>query len=311
MLIRCAIEIEAISKDLYIQLGGNESPLDSSGQKCSLYFDTDCLKLLVDTWNLDKKRIQITNPNMYFSSSKTVLTPLHKSHKRGSSGSRWKRAYQSFKHQRSESISEASIENLLNALGALYILNLYYADDKYWMGTPIKDRKEYSVDSKIFTPFICRATGISMSKDMDDNSISSFCDSSLEESVFVLKLTDDAFRGVHEDVCKYTTSMIVKLQSSDEYKQYITEHPDGSSDPIEAICSEIGVDFVKFILQEIRAIGGLGSWFNKEEVVLVKSSSIYPQLLYDDYIQSDNGKKYMESLIKSIHGKKIHIPRKQ
>lgn len=51
LLIRCSVEIESISKDLYFRLGGT-IPTDRD-----LYFDTDCLQLLEDNWLLSKRRL--------------------------------------------------------------------------------------------------------------------------------------------------------------------------------------------------------------------------------------------------------------
>lgn len=104
LIIRCAIEIEAIAKELYLSLGGIETPVDDNGNNRDLYFDTDCMKLLVDKWHIDKKCIIINSYNMYFSDEKKVLIPLHKAHKRGTSGSKWKQAYQSIKHNRGKSM---------------------------------------------------------------------------------------------------------------------------------------------------------------------------------------------------------------
>ena len=64
LLIRCVIEVEAISKELYLGLGGAEHPLDDEGKERVLYFDTDCIQLLVDKWGVDKKKIQKSNSNM-------------------------------------------------------------------------------------------------------------------------------------------------------------------------------------------------------------------------------------------------------
>ena len=41
LIVRCSIEIEAISKELYTQIVGETSPINKD-----LYFDTDCLDLL-------------------------------------------------------------------------------------------------------------------------------------------------------------------------------------------------------------------------------------------------------------------------
>lgn len=163
IIIRCAVEIEAISKALYIRLGGNPNPSDAqTGKPRDLYFDTDCIQLLVDTWAIDKKRLQITHPNMYFSAAKSVLFPLHKVNKRGSSGSCWKKAYQAVKHNRTQSIYLATVENMMHALGALYIMNLYYADESFWFETPMEQRRQYTASSEIFTPALCDTTKVSI-----------------------------------------------------------------------------------------------------------------------------------------------------
>lgn len=36
LIVRCAIEIESIAKELYLNLGGNPSPIDSNGMFISL-----------------------------------------------------------------------------------------------------------------------------------------------------------------------------------------------------------------------------------------------------------------------------------
>ncbi|MGV7095266.1 hypothetical protein [Desulfovibrio sp. QI0434] len=124
LIIRCAVEIESISKFLYTSNGGNQNVIDSNGNRRELYFDTDCIDFLNNLWKLSVKEIQICAKNFYFTKeSNLTLTPLHKANKRGDSGSSWKKAYQSIKHNRVKCIREATIKNLLNALGALLILN--------------------------------------------------------------------------------------------------------------------------------------------------------------------------------------------
>ena len=113
IIIWCAVEIEAISKELYIRTGGNPEPVDTNNRKREPYFDTECIQQLVDLWSIDKKRLNITHPNMYFGAEKSVLFPLHKAHKANERGS----------------------------MGALYILNLYYADESFWFEIPMEQRR--------------------------------------------------------------------------------------------------------------------------------------------------------------------------
>lgn len=107
LIVRCSIEIESISKELYFELGGERNPLDENGDKRDLYFDTDCLDLLENKWHITKKNVIVSAPTVYFSNeSNRVFTPLHKANKRGSSGSKWKQAYQAVKHDRKESLKK-------------------------------------------------------------------------------------------------------------------------------------------------------------------------------------------------------------
>jgi len=126
LLIRCSIEIESISKDLFFKLGGSMPP------DGDLYFDTHCLQLLEENRLLSRKTVILSATNFYFQEeSNKILTPLYKANKRGTSGSCWKQAYQAVKHDRVSSIKKGNIKNLIAALSALFILNIYYKDETY------------------------------------------------------------------------------------------------------------------------------------------------------------------------------------
>lgn len=87
LIVRCSIEIEAISKELYLQIGGDPSPVNNTGDKRDLYFDTDCLDLLKQKWSLSKKQVIVSATTFYFTNeSNRIFTPLKKANKRGSSG---------------------------------------------------------------------------------------------------------------------------------------------------------------------------------------------------------------------------------
>lgn len=129
LLIRSSVEIESISKDLFIANGG-EAP-----EERDLYFDTDCLKFLDEKWQLSKKVLILSSINFHFKNDRNkVITPLHKSFKRGTSGSGWKKAYQAVKHERVQSLDKGNIGSLIRALGALFILNLYYKNESFDLG---------------------------------------------------------------------------------------------------------------------------------------------------------------------------------
>lgn len=126
LLIRCCVEIESISKDLYFRLGG-ELPADGD-----LYFDTHCLQLLEENWLLSKKKVILSASDFHFQNEENkIFAPLYKANRRGTSGADWKKAYQAVKHNRVGNLSKGNIKNLLRALASLYILNIYFKDELY------------------------------------------------------------------------------------------------------------------------------------------------------------------------------------
>jgi len=62
---------------------------------------------------------------MFFENNEIkILQPLKDAH-RGEQ--QWQKKYQGVKHNRNDEYKNATIRALLKALGALYILNIYYA----------------------------------------------------------------------------------------------------------------------------------------------------------------------------------------
>ena len=224
LIIRCAIEIESLAKELYFSLGGAPTTFTSrNGKKIYISFDTKCLDLLIKTWKIDQKKIQIVSPKMSFAKDNSILVPLVDSNKRGNEGSPWKRAYQAFKHDRAQSITDATVGNLLGALGALYILNLYYRDDSFWYGVPIEGREEYQPHSKIFSPFVCDVSyHLPLSNDAE--LFKSRTDISLEESIYVKKYTDEAATSIRDLMYSYGLSLWLQAVTSDEFLRYKQDH---------------------------------------------------------------------------------------
>lgn len=195
LLVRTAIEVESLSKELFFANGG-ELPADRD-----LYYDTDCLKLLEDKWLLSKKTIFLTSPYFYFEDNAYLtLNPLHKAYKRGTSSSKWQRAYQAVKHNRIKEIKKGNIENLLQALGALYILNIYYRDAKY---ETVADKDASDVDwglgSEIFSVKVSHESGGVSNKSIYLKK------ADYDECIYIVKHTDktaQAFLDVMQGVDK-------------------------------------------------------------------------------------------------------------
>ena len=156
LIIRTVIEIEALSKELYLTNGGPVVPDED------MYFDTVCMAYLDRLWNLDMKVVLVVSPTIFFEKEEnTILRPLHKAHKRGTSSTDWNKAYQALKHNRVKELSKGCIKNLLHGLAALYVLNLYYAD-KSIMNISSKDKTSinYSFGSSLFAVKVHIGDGI-------------------------------------------------------------------------------------------------------------------------------------------------------
>jgi len=189
LIIRTVVEVESISKELYLQ---NEGTKDNDR---NLFFDTDCLDLLESKWLLSKKQVHITGLNFYFNSTDNkILTPLNKANKRGSSSSDWLKAYQALKHNRSKSLNKGNLRNLIKALASLYILNLYYKDTIYDFGKDETDTNfDNSLGSAIFAVKIHRNNTVSVDKEYSKNN-------DFDECIYLFKSTKETISKAQENL---------------------------------------------------------------------------------------------------------------
>lgn len=117
LLIRTVVEIEAISKDLFVVAGG-------SLPERNPFFDTDCLAYLEEQWGIEKRVVLVTSPHVYLSKEQKTLLPLKNASRRGKGA--WKQAYNAVKHNGRVDVKQGNVGNLMSALAALYLLNIYY-----------------------------------------------------------------------------------------------------------------------------------------------------------------------------------------
>lgn len=282
LIVRCSIEIEAISKELYLSVGGEANPINQDGTKRDLYFDTDCIELLERNWKLSEKKVMISATTFYFMEEKNkVLSPLHKANKRGKSGSKWKQAYQAVKHSRKVSLKKATIENLLNAMGALYILNLYYRNEKFDIGRVCMETGEFDnrVGSDIFSVFTCKATTLSIKEYMNDSCICNLSDNEINRCVYIVKYDDKSIKKMHENINKCNQITVNNFYNSVEIKEFLNKNPDYKGKTINEICLEAGgIDLVRKINAFANEGNNIGD--RRIEAIINKHTNIYPYLKY-------------------------------
>jgi hypothetical protein len=210
LLIRCVIEIESISKDLFFREGGKKI------QNRDLFFDTDCLSLLEKKWLLSKKKIIISAYNFHFEKEENrVLTPLHKANKRGTSSSDWKKAYQAVKHDRNRELKKGNIKHLIRALGALFILNIYYKDEVYDLEEDSKATNfPINLGSDIFSIQLHKWSGY-------DGEYNYLKKENFNECIYLTKFTNDSLQMNKESLKEINKKQIELFIKHPKFIKYI------------------------------------------------------------------------------------------
>lgn len=117
VIIRCAVEIESIVKEMYRREFGKEP--DSPGA---------CIIWMNEKWKLEKRQVLIDNPIFRFKKI-NVMKPFD--YRRGTKEDYYS-AYNAIKHDRMKNIEKANVETMMRTLAALYLLELYYLEEKYY-----------------------------------------------------------------------------------------------------------------------------------------------------------------------------------
>lgn len=181
LLVRCCVQIEVISKELYFDNGGSKCREDRD-----IYFDEDCLKLVDMKWQTHKKVVMVTAPSFDFTKEENyILRPLREAHKR--QGTYWERAYQAVKHDRYSSLYKGNVKAFLNALAALYLLNIYYRNDSWTIKYCDIATIDFSLGSTIFS--VKRPT---LGQIWYDNNPKG------SDSPFIIKYKDEDFRRIEK-----------------------------------------------------------------------------------------------------------------
>ena len=142
LIIRCSIEVESIAKDIYRRDTGKEP--DKPGT---------AIMYLENTWKISQKTLRIVSPYTHFKSTfQPSFTPFGYEDK---SSNDYFSAYNAIKHDRVKNIDKANINILLRVLGALYILNLYYWNERFYLDNDRYGAKiNTSFSSEIFAFYV-------------------------------------------------------------------------------------------------------------------------------------------------------------
>ena len=239
---------------------------------------------------LSTKEIVIENEYFYIENEENKkLIPLKKAHIR--SGASWNKAYQAIKHNRFYNLNKATIKNLLDALGALYILNVYYKDEVKKIGRYVDEIDDH-YGSEIFLVHIYQATQMDVKSKMDDTCIIDFNEQEYEKSIVLIKYDDESFSKIHNayiNDCKATRERILGRK---EVQVFLEENPDINTDSIKAICQQMDKNSLISECQCLNALGQIERMNEKRaELVLNKNTSIYPECIANE---GDNPEDILE-----------------
>ena len=203
LLIRTCVEIEAISKELYHNFDGPKARGDKN-----LFFDEDCLKLIDMKCKTHQKVVMVSCTSFNLKKEENLcFKPLREAHKR--QGTDWERAYQALKHDRYSSISRGTVKNLLHAMGALFLLNIYNKNVKLTSKYLDVKHLDFSLGSSIFA--VKQPSDEYVLKIINNQDITDILHA--DESPFVMKYTDlcykqilDANQNILEEIENYWLS---------------------------------------------------------------------------------------------------------
>lgn len=190
LLVRTCVEIEAISKELYFV---NSGPKNRDKKP---YFDTDCIDYLNNKWKICKKKVYISCASFYLSNRNMLeLQPLDNGNNSGDKAPEWMKAYQAVKHDRANNLEKGNLRNLIQAMAALYLLNLYMNNQSIELQKDAKGKNvDWGLGSRIFY-VKCHSGGEKIGIDYNYYKNPDF-----DECVYLSKQTDKSIEAVQEQI---------------------------------------------------------------------------------------------------------------
>lgn len=209
LLVRCCVEIESISKELYFDNGGSKQRGSND-----IYFDTDCIDLIEQKWSVGNKIVIVSASNFDFKKNENIyLTPLKDANRR--SKTYWAKAYQAVKHDRYNSLYRGNIKALLLAMAALYLLNIYYRDNKLTIKYTDLNNVDLSFGSQIFTLKI--PSDQYLIDVINGKKIEGIMHST--DSPYILKYKQESYRKNFDEYSKELKEISEYLNAQPEFKE--------------------------------------------------------------------------------------------
>lgn len=259
LILRAAIEIESISKDLYLVNGGVKTT--------QIKYDEDALKHLNRLWALDKKVIIISSTNCFL--TKKLIYPFVKNEIRTGSQREtysWNNSYQNIKHDRANSLQFASVKYLFQIMSALYLLNIYFKNETFHFGRDHHSTTfPVNLGSDIFSIsfhkwFMTDEKGVNGKKD------------NFDECIYFSRMTNESVEKIRIENEEINRKFAGLLYNHPKFKQYSTENDISNYNGDNIACDILGEDDYIKLLNQSR-VNQMSAHKNIEyEAVLNKSN---------------------------------------
>ncbi len=278
LIMRIVVEIEALSKELY-KLNGGPDVFDAEGKSRNLFFDTDCMNYLNDKWGICNRDIIVSCARFNFIKEENkILKPLKKANRSGDKSSKWNKAYQAVKHDRRNNLKKGNIENLIQALGALYILNIYYRNDIFEYGTISSPNSFFDnrLGSEIFAATFADTSKASIGIDDSDAAIDNEEKEKMSTALCIIKYTDEAWKNMHDALATYNTEIISEVIKDPMFIEKFNERIIASTDDkeiiLKSLLEEMQIDYIRKNPPR-NFVNKIST--GKKEVILNKGQVIY------------------------------------
>lgn len=216
LILRSAAEIESLSKELYTLNGGPKT----NGIK----YDEDAISYLNSKWFLEEKTIILSSYNCFLTNRE--IYPFKKNETR-TGGSRmtysWNNSYQNLKHDRAHSLHFGSVKYLLDAMAALYLLNIYYKETTFKLKKDAEASNfDASLGSSIFSIKLHLNRSVSLGSTYEKSPDFNQCTYFLKSSEETLDKLKKAYEVLEQKAWEATTNQITeaitKAQETDVEK---------------------------------------------------------------------------------------------
>ncbi|MBO7053248.1 MAG: hypothetical protein J6W27_02320 [Alphaproteobacteria bacterium] len=236
LIFRCSAELESLYKDLYRNETNNE-PQDVG----------TAVRYLDEHWRISQKAIFISCPNFYFSKFKP-FKPFD--YVNGDTNDFYS-AYNAIKHDRVKNIAKANLNILIRIMGALFVLNVYYKNQKFNINRPHDITSfDRSFGSEIFTIKMFDGVNAAFAlRGTKDDFISS---DELLEYIYLGAYQQNTYKGIITKCIELSEEENQFIINSKEYKEFVENgigFPADCNDPLSR-CQYIGGSFFYNKLQK-------------------------------------------------------------